>query len=113
MEWEGHPMAWQSELEALIQETQALTNAVQAQMIPKPISSAKLTKQMPLEFSQPTQIEPISKAASSPEREEIKRRVANFKAVQDRMQREREDYFVKTLADARQGLRVTSPPRGT
>ena len=102
-------MAWQSELEALIQETQALTNAVQAQMIPKPISSVKLTKQMPLEFSQPTQIEPIS----SPEREEIKRRVANFKAVQDRMQREREDYFVKTLADARQGLRVTSPPRGT
>jgi hypothetical protein len=85
-------MALQSKLEALIQETQALANAVQAQMMPKPISSAKLTTQMPREFSRPTQIEPISRAASSPERE---------------------DFFVKTLADARQGPRVTPPPRGT
>lgn len=106
-------MAWQSELEALIQEAQAFTNAVQPQIIPKPISSAKLTEQVPREFSRPTQIEPIAKAASNPEREEIKRRVANFRAVQDRMQREREDYFVKTLADARQGTRGTSPSRGT
>jgi hypothetical protein len=105
-------MTWQSELAALIQETQAHADAVQAK-IPKPIGSAKLSERAPAESSRPTQIEPMSLAASGSEREEIKRRVANFKAVQDRMQREREDYFVKTLADARQGPRITSPPRGT
>jgi hypothetical protein len=78
-------MAWQSELEALIQEAQAFKNAVQAKMIPQPITSAKLAPKVP--FSSPTQIEPLPRAASSPEREDIKRRVANFKAVQDRMQR--------------------------
>lgn len=49
---------------------------------------------------------------SGSEREETKRRIANFKAVQDRMQREREDYFVKTLADARQVQRGAPSPRG-
>jgi ATP-dependent exoDNAse (exonuclease V) beta subunit len=104
-------MTWQAELEALIQETQAQADAVQAK-IPKPIASAKPAEQPPAESSRPTKIEPMSWAASGSEREEIKRRVANFKAVQDRMQREREDYFVKTLADARYGPRVASPPRG-
>jgi hypothetical protein len=105
-------MTWQSELEAMIEETQALANAVQAK-IPKQIASAKLAEQPHAESSQPKQVEPTSWAASGSEREEIKRRVANFKVVQDRMQREREDYFVKTLADARQGLRVASPLRET
>jgi len=105
-------MPWQSELEALIQESQAHVNAVQAN-VPKPIASAKLAQLAPAASSRPVLIEPTSWAASGSEREEIKRRVANFKAVQDRMQREREDYFVKTLADARKGPRVASLPRGT
>jgi hypothetical protein len=38
--------------------------------------------------------------ASSPgsEREEIMRRVASFKAVQERLRREREDYCERTLS---------------
>ena len=36
------------------------------------------------------------------EREEIATRVANFKATQEKFKREREEYFVTTLANARQ-----------
>ena len=35
------------------------------------------------------------------EREEIARRVASFKAVQERMQREREEFCERTLSEAR------------
>jgi hypothetical protein len=105
-------MTWQSELEAMIEETQALANAVQSK-VPKQIASAQPSERPPAETSQPKQVEPASSAASGSEREEIKRRVANFKAVQDRMQRERDDYFVKTLADARRGPRFASPPSST
>jgi chorismate mutase len=37
------------------------------------------------------------------EREEIAARVANFKATQQRFEREREEYFVTTLENARHG----------
>ena len=37
------------------------------------------------------------------EREEIAARVASFKATQERFQREREEYFVTTLENARNG----------
>lgn len=36
------------------------------------------------------------------EREEIATRVANFKATQEKFEREREEYFVTTLTNARQ-----------
>ena len=35
------------------------------------------------------------------EREEIARRVAKFKATQEKFEREREEYFVTTLENAR------------
>ncbi|MDE2469109.1 MAG: hypothetical protein KGL35_10305 [Bradyrhizobium sp.] len=37
------------------------------------------------------------------EREEIAARVANFKATQKRFERERQEYFVTTLENARNG----------
>ena len=37
------------------------------------------------------------------EREEIATRVANFKATQEKFEREREEYFVTTLENARNG----------
>ena len=37
------------------------------------------------------------------EREEIAARVANFKATQEKFEREREEYFVTTLENALQG----------
>ena len=50
------------------------------------------------------------------EREEIVSRVANFKATQERFEREREEYFVITLQNARGGSphyshdRLDDPP---
>jgi len=38
------------------------------------------------------------------EHEEIAKRVANFKATQEKFKREREEYFVTTLENARSGL---------
>ncbi|SDS27275.1 hypothetical protein [Bradyrhizobium canariense] len=37
------------------------------------------------------------------EREEIAARVASFKATQEKFEREREEYFVTTLENARNG----------
>lgn len=37
------------------------------------------------------------------EREEIANRVASFKATQEKFEREREEYFVATLQNARDG----------
>jgi hypothetical protein len=37
------------------------------------------------------------------EREEIAARVANFKATQEKFEREREEYFATTLENARHG----------
>ncbi len=47
------------------------------------------------------------------EREEIAARVANFKATQEKFQREREEYFFATLDSARRsenGRRATQRP---
>ena len=42
------------------------------------------------------------------EREEIATRVANFKATQEKFRREREEYFVTTLENARESFRRPS-----
>jgi hypothetical protein len=47
------------------------------------------------------------------EREEIVARLANFKATQEKFEREREEYFVTTLGNARQENprhRIERPP---
>jgi hypothetical protein len=41
------------------------------------------------------------------EREEIKRRVANFKAHQLKMQNDREDYYLKTMSRTRAMIETT------
>ena len=43
------------------------------------------------------------KGSAALERQEIAMRVANFRATQEKFQREREEYFVSTLKDARRG----------
>jgi chorismate mutase len=41
--------------------------------------------------------------SAAQEREEIAARVASFKATQEKFEREREEYFVATLENARSG----------
>jgi len=45
------------------------------------------------------------------EREEIAARIANFKATQERFQREREEFFVMTLQTARSSENARHPER--
>ena len=94
-------MSWRSELDALVEETLAFADANKGKAI-QPFVPMKLVEQALPKSPRATRLEPLISPAFS-EREEIKRRVANFKAIQERMRRERDDYFVNTLGKARQG----------
>jgi hypothetical protein len=92
-------MTWQAELEALIEETMAHVKAIQGNAV-QPIVPIKPVAQALAEPPRSTPFEPMNWPSVGSEREEIGRRVASFRAVQERMQRERENYCVKTLANA-------------
>jgi hypothetical protein len=69
---------WKTELDALVKETMAFAK------------SLRVEPPMPLTIDERNRI-PLVKGIES-EREEIRQRVANFKAHQQRFIREREDY---------------------
>ena len=118
---------WKTELDAFVRETMAFVEAVRPQ---RPISNeAILTpRQLPLgmpeHFQQPAptvsehahvvsnetaeqpRLEPMKWGGS--EREEIRRRVANFKAHQQRFTKEREDYAASTLIRVQGGRHRSS-----
>ncbi len=93
-------MTWQAELNALIEETMALVKTVDGAHV-KPVVPLKLVERAHAESARPVRVEPMAWPSAASERDEITRRVANFKAVQERMQREREDYCERTLSNAR------------
>ena len=69
---------WQADLDALVKETMALTKSV------------RVEPPMPRANVEPNRLPPVNRMES--EREEIRQRVANFRAHQQRLIREREDY---------------------
>jgi hypothetical protein len=69
---------WKADLDALIDETMAFAKRVRAET------------PMPRTIVDPNRVPPINWSKS--ERQEIGERVANFKAHQQRLMREREDY---------------------
>ena len=73
---------WKADLDSLMQDTEAFVQRVAVESPPPP---TVVTKSRPL-----------SERAAA-EREEIKRRVANFKAHQERFMREREDHAAAEL----------------
>jgi hypothetical protein len=93
-------MDWQRELDALIESTMAFAKDVK----PKPISDlapvvrtaeqvlADKSKPIPL----PAAVTPMTWPRS--ERDEIQQRVSNFRAHQQKMAREREDYYLQAKA---------------
>jgi hypothetical protein len=117
---------WKTELDAFVSETMAFVEAVRPW---RPISNQAIVtpRQLPLgvpeHFQQPAptvsehahvvsnetaeqpRLEPMKWGGS--EREEIRRRVANFKAHQQRFTRDREDYAASTLMRVQGG--VTAP----
>jgi hypothetical protein len=119
---------WKNDLESLLEETKALirkTNpksldavarleAPLPQQQPPPTSQQQLPpasrQQLPPASRQPPP-QPLSRTSppettkQSPAREEIKQRVAGFRAHQEKLRREREDYYLETTAKTRAMLR--------
>jgi hypothetical protein len=122
LEWEedqrlGYAvMQWKKDLEDLIRQTKALVSpsvdairpasiqaapkAINAEPEPiKPVEKFDVPEQ-PLRLTPP--FAPMQWRATS--REEIKQRVASFKAHQQKFERDREDYCLQTLARTRAAL---------
>ena len=79
---------WQADLDALVQETMALTKSVRVESpIPRAVVDPKRMLALNLNNS---------------ERDQIRQRVANFKAHQARFAREREDYAASLLERMRE-----------
>lgn len=92
-------MDWKQELDALMSESAALAKrtgtTAPIQKLPQPPPVDTIAEPP----SPVSRLQPLSRGSS--EREQIANRVANFKAHQARVQREREDYFSRTMQRAR------------
>jgi hypothetical protein len=74
---------WQADLDALVQEAMALTKSVRVEP-PIPRAVVEPNRMLALNLN-------------NSERDQIRQRVANFKAHQERVAREREDYAASLL----------------
>jgi hypothetical protein len=97
----GRSMAdWRTELEALVSETMAFVEANQSQ---KPaasivaLSPAKPPSEITSEAPPARNDVPTALGNLSADRDDIDRRVGNFRAYQQRLIREREDYAASVL----------------
>jgi hypothetical protein len=102
-------MNLQKELDALIESTMAFANNVRRR---QPIAdlpvALRMAEQALADTSKPIQ-PPVSFALAS-ERDEIRQRVSNFKAHQQKMAREREDYYLQVKARMLSSLPAISLP---
>jgi hypothetical protein len=89
-------MDWKQELDALIESTMAFARDVQRQPIPDLPIAIRTAEQALADTSKPIPPTPTVRPAS--ERDEIQQRVNNFKAHQQKMAREREDYYLQMKA---------------
>ncbi len=89
-------MDWKQELDALIESTMAFARDVQRQPIPDLPIAIRTAEQALADTSKP--IPPTSTVRPASERDEIQQRVNNFKAHQQKMTREREDYYLQIKA---------------
>jgi hypothetical protein len=78
---------WQAELDALMQETMRLTK------------SADVEPLIPRAVIEPNPVPPVN--LNNSERDQIRQRVVNFKARQERFAREREDFATSLLKKMR------------
>jgi hypothetical protein len=86
-------MSWKEDLDALVEQSTGMVRAkgVAAKLNVSPPPAEKALSHLP----SPEPFAPIVWGAS--ERDEIKKRIASFRAVQEKMHRERDDYFKRTL----------------
>jgi hypothetical protein len=105
-------MDYRKELDALMAETVALTSRSPSPAPRKPVA---LDPQAPIDLVVSILNEPSRPAArpynyGPPEREQISKRVENFKAHQERFRREREDYCQKMMKRVRDAVEGRNPP---
>ena len=79
---------WQADLDALVQEAMALTKSVRVEP-PIPRAVVEPNRMLALNLN-------------NSERDQIRQRVANFKAHQERFAREREDFAASLLQKMRE-----------
>ena len=78
---------WQAELDALMQETMRLTKGAGVEPV------------IPRAVIEPNRMSPVT--LNNSERDQIRQRVANFRAHQERFAREREDFAASLLKEMR------------
>jgi hypothetical protein len=98
---EGSVMDWKLELDALIKSTMALAKDVRAAEQALADTSRPIPRQ--------AAIMPMTRPKS--ERDEILQRVSNFRAHQEKMAREREDYYLQARAKMLAALSRRHPGR--
>jgi hypothetical protein len=74
---------WKADLRALVQESTAFT------------TSTRVEPPMPRTIVEPNRMPPVN--LNNSERDEIRQRVANFKAHQERFARDREDFAASQM----------------
>ena len=100
---------WMRERDQLIEQTLAFVQGVAAATPARPAAAAfaraapakRVEQAGPAEPSKPERFTPIGPAPMASERAEIERRVANFKAQQQKFQRAREAHYDAIFLKAR------------
>jgi hypothetical protein len=83
---------WKAELDALVQESMVLAKSIRVEpAAPRAI----IEPPVPRNIVEPNRLPPVSPPKS--ERDEIRERVSNFKAHQERFAREREEFAASLL----------------
>ena len=93
-------MNWKQEIDALVESTMAFARDVKRQPTPGMPVARRTAEQTPADtpnpVDRPATIAPIVRPTS--ERDEIRQRVDNFKTHQEKIAREREDYYLQVKA---------------
>lgn len=87
-------MQWKTDLDALVEETMAFSKAV---MIARPVDAPMSAVRQVLAES-PT---PVQRYSPMTERDQIQQRIRNFKAHQEHVKREREEFYADVTARMR------------
>ncbi len=97
-------MQWRIELESLVEQTKAMLKNVNQKIVEPAAKPDESSPREPvLETALPQVLPQVT--SSSPAQEEIKQRVAGFKAHQEKLRREREEYYLEMTAKTRAMLR--------
>jgi hypothetical protein len=96
---------WRKQRDLLIEETMVFAQRVRInapkqfefpKTVGQPVAKGVATKSEPLQLPRSTEV-----PTSNGERDLIQRRLANFSALQKKFQQEREEYYTRTMSDAR------------